>query len=201
MGSEPMLRWGDVMLAPLSLKHVAPLTAIATGDRSSFALTFVPDGEAEVRRYVERAIAEREQGAAVPFAIEHRGAVVGCTRLGHLERWDWPGRAPRPHPDAGEIGWTWLAPSVQGTHVNTASKRLLLGLAFEGWAAQRISFIADVRNLRSRKAIERLGARLDGVLRGHFPAADGSIRDSATYSILAEEWPDVRERLERRLAR
>lgn len=195
------LRLGDVMLVPLALAHVAPLTSIASSDRSTFALTFVPEGEADVRRYVERAMADRDAGTAAPFAIERAGVVVGCTRIGHLERWDWPGRAPRAHPDAGEIGWTWLQPSAQRSHVNTASKRLLLGLAFDAWGMQRISFIADARNVRSRAAIERLGARPDGVLRSHFPAADGTVRDSATYSMLASEWPTVRDRLDRMLAR
>ena len=192
-----------VVLAPLGLEHAAALTAIATGPRDSFAFTFVPkDGEA-VHRYIETATAEAERGEALPFAIVTRdsGRVVGSTRLGHVERWTWPEPRWKDTPDAAEIGWTWLDPSVQRTAVNTESKRLLLGHAFETWEVERISFIADVRNVRSRAAIERLGAKLDGIVRAHFPAADGTVRDSASYSILKREWPTVRDTIDAYLAR
>jgi RimJ/RimL family protein N-acetyltransferase len=99
-----------------------------------------------------------------------------------------------------EIGGTWLAPRVQRTPVNTEAKLLMLAHAFEVWRVRRVSLKTDARNERSRRAIERLGARFDGVLRAHMPAADGGLRDSAFYSILDAEWPAVRETLRSRLA-
>jgi RimJ/RimL family protein N-acetyltransferase len=88
-----------------------------------------------------------------------------------------------------EIGWTWLAADVQRTGVNTAMKRLMLEYAFDVWQVHRVTLKTDARNTRSRRAIERLGARAEGVRRAHHPAADGTIRDSAYYSILRDEWP------------
>lgn len=204
LAHEP-LYGSRVVLEPLSLAHLDALTAIATGRSESFALTFVPRDEAEMRRYIEDAVAQAARDETRAFAIRELASerIVGATRLAHLERWTWPGTAePRSDaaPDAAEIGWTFLEPAAQGTGINTEAKRLLLGLAFDGWKVRRVTLIADVRNLRSRAAIERLGATQDGILRAHFPAGDGSIRDSAIYSILEGEWPAIRARLELRLA-
>jgi RimJ/RimL family protein N-acetyltransferase len=141
----------------------------------------------------------------LPFATVQRssGAVVGSTRFWSLEFWPWPENHPlrRPPgvPDAVEIGYTWLAPEVQRTALNTEAKLLMLTHAFEQWAVHRVSLRTDVRNARSRAAIERLGARLDGVLRAASPAMDGGIRDTASYSLLANEWPATRARLTLRL--
>jgi RimJ/RimL family protein N-acetyltransferase len=98
-----------------------------------------------------------------------------------------------------EIGSTWLNPSAQRTAINTHAKFLLLGRAFDEWKARRVTLKTDERNARSRRAIERLGARLDGLLRAHMPAADGGVRNTALYSILASEWPEVRTALAKRL--
>jgi len=131
--------------------------------------------------------------------------VVGSTRFGEIESWTWPEahpqRRPAGIPDAAEIGWTWLAEEAQRTAVNTEAKRLMLAHAFETWRVHRITMITDVRNARSRAAIERLGATPEGVRRAHFPAPDGTVRDSAAYSILAAEWPAVRDRLDALLSR
>jgi RimJ/RimL family protein N-acetyltransferase len=186
-------------LEPLSVEHVEALRVVASGERESFRFTFVPEPE-NVERYVAVANEAWEKGEALPFAIRVGGRIVGSTRFGNVERWEWPRGKPRPSDiDAAEIGWTWLAPDVQRSHVNTACKRLLLEHAFDGLGAHRITLITDVRNLRSRAAIERLGAKLDGVLRAHFPAGDGSIRDTASYSILAAEWPRIRADLDGKL--
>ena len=99
-----------------------------------------------------------------------------------------------------EIGWTWLAADAQRTAINTEAKLLMLGHAFEAWRVRRVNLRTDSRNLRSRAAIERLGAKLDGILRAHMPASDGGVRDTATYSLLATEWPQAKERLAGRLA-
>lgn len=196
-----------VRLEPLSLDHVDALAAAAGGARETYAFTFVPEGAAAMRRYVEEALAAQAAGSALPFATIDAGSsrVVGSTRFGWIERWTWPG--PRPAdatagaPDAAEIGWTWLAPDAQRSGVNTEQKLLMLTHAFETWRARRISFITDARNARSRAAIERIGARFDGLRRGHFPAADNTVRDSATFSILLPEWDETKARLQRLLRR
>lgn len=195
-----------VVLEPLGLAHIDALAAIGGGPSDSFALTFVPRTADEMRAYVEEAVAQAERDETRAFAIRERASsrIVGCTRLAHLERWTWPASSSRDregYPDAAEIGWTFLEPAAQRTGINTEAKRLLLGLAFDDWRVERVTLISDVRNTRSRKAIERLGAHLDGIQRAHFPAADGSIRDSATYSILKREWPAVRDALDALLTR
>jgi RimJ/RimL family protein N-acetyltransferase len=205
---EPIvLAGGAVRLEPLRLDHAAALLAAAAEDRANYAFTAVPTDAAAMRRYLELALADRDADRALPFATVDvaRDRVVGTTRFGNLEYWRWPDghsqqRAPR-HPDAVEIGWTWLAASAQRSAINTEAKLLMLGHAFERWRVHRVTLRTDVRNLRSRAAIERLGARLDGILRAQMPAADGGVRDSACYSIVAAEWPDVRARLTARLAR
>ena len=206
MNTEPLaaitLSGRHVVLEPLSLDHVAPLVAAASESRSTYALTSVPEGEAAMRQYLEHALAEQDNGAALPFATvdRARGRVVGSTRFLSIERWAWPGeRAPEVPAvsfEAAEIGSTWLAASAQRTAINTEAKLLMLTHAFEVWRLRRVNLKTDARNLRSRAAIERLGARLDGILRAHMPAFDRTVRDTAMYSILASEWPSVKERLE-----
>ena len=117
----------------------------------------------------------------------------------NAERWEW--RRAGAHPDAVEIGSTWLTASAQRTPINTEAKLLMLTHAFEVWNVLRVTLKTDARNGRSRNAILRLGAQFDGVLRAHMPAYDiAEPRDSAYYSILASEWPDVRDRLTEALA-
>ena len=142
----------------------------------------------------------------MPFATvdKVRARVVGSTRFGNIECWSWPGAPvePLPHgPDAVEIGWTWLAASAQRTYVNSEAKLLMLGHAFDVWRVRRVTLKTDARNARSRANIERIGCRFDGILRAHMAAWDGGIRDSAFYSMLAEEWPAAREKLRARLRR
>jgi RimJ/RimL family protein N-acetyltransferase len=196
-----------VRLEPLALEHVRPLVEAAGRSRATYAFTWVPEGEAEMRRYVEAALAEQAAGRAVPFATVERagGRVVGSTRLFNIEFWAWPEGNPNQRggrlPDVAEIGWTWLAADAQRTAVNTEAKLLMLAHAFDVWRVHRVSLMTDARNERSRQAILRIGARFDGVLRGARPASDGAIRDTAAFSILDEEWPAVRQRLEARLGR
>ena len=200
-----VLEGARVRLEPLTTLHVPALLAAADGPRGTFSLTNVPGDEAGMRRYVEEALAEHAQGLALPFAIVDReaAAVVGSTRFGKAERWAWPSPPPGAPRlvDAVEIGWTWLAERAQRTPINTEAKLLLLGHAFEVLRARRVTLKTDARNARSRAAIERIGARFDGVLRAHLPAADGGVRDSAFYSIVEAEWPAVRVALGGRLAR
>jgi N-acetyltransferase len=195
-----------VRLEPLSPAHVEGLCAAAAESRATYSLTQVPADAARMAAYVESAREDAARGLAVPFATfdKRQGRVVGSTRFGNIERWSWP-EAPVPPipdgPDAVEIGWTWLAQSAQRTYVNTCAKILMLTHAFEVWRVRRVNLKTDARNARSRANIERVGGRLDGILRAHSPAWDGGVRDTAIYSILPSEWPAVRERLTRNAMR
>jgi RimJ/RimL family protein N-acetyltransferase len=187
-----------VRLVPLEPAHAPALARAAGESRATYEFTTVPDGVDAALRYIERACAERAEGRSVPFATMVGGQVVGSTRFLNIERWDWP-RASED-PDAVEIGATWLAASVQRTAVNTEAKLLMLAQAFDGWGVQRVTLKTDARNERSRRAIERLGARCDGILRAWQPASDGAwARDSAIYSILPGDWSGIRAALLQRL--
>jgi RimJ/RimL family protein N-acetyltransferase len=178
---------------------------VARGPRETFALTTVPADEPAMRQYVESALEDQAAGRALPFATVDRraGRVVGSTRFGHIEFWAWPPGNPyqrgEDRPDVVEIGWTWLASDVQRSGINTEAKLLMLTHAFEQWRVHRVSLMTDARNTRSREAILRLGARFDGVLRAARVASDGGIRDTAAYSILEAEWPEVKAGLQARL--
>jgi N-acetyltransferase len=153
-----------------------------------------------VSNYVETPLAWRDAGTAVPFAIVHRrdAAVIGSTRFWNLERWSWPGGHPsygRKVPDACEIEYTWLTKTAIRTAANTEAKLLMLTHAFEVWKVLRVCFHTDVRNQRSRAALERIGCKYEGLLRAHRMAADYTARDSVRFSILESEWPAAKERL------
>jgi RimJ/RimL family protein N-acetyltransferase len=194
-----------IRLEPLSREHVDGLVFAAAVDRSLYQWSPVPRDRSEATSYIETAIAWVEAGSAVPFVIVrlHDGAIIGSTRFFNIERWAWP----RDHPrhghivDACEIGYTWLASSAIRTKANTEAKFLMLAHAFEGWQALRICLHTDVRNQRSRAAIERIGGKFEGILRAHRMAADFIPRDSVRYSIIAAEWPAVKERLKQFLDR
>jgi len=194
-----------VRLEPLGVGHARDLLAAASGRRETYGFTFVPADEASMAGYIETALRDQEAGRALPFATVARatGRVVGSTRFGNIEFWPWPSgnanQRGQDLPDVAEIGWTWLADEVQRTPVNTEAKLLMLAHAFEAWRVHRVSLMTDARNERSRNAILRLGARLDGVIRAQRPASDGAIRDTAAFSILDHEWPMVKERLQSRL--
>jgi RimJ/RimL family protein N-acetyltransferase len=196
------LRGRFVLLEPLARRHVEPMRQLAVGPRETFHWAVVPRPE-EVEAYVEKALALVERRQAVVFATcLPSGELVGCTRLFDLQRWDWPGRDPRPGEDvldAAEIGFTWLAERAQRTAVNTEAKLLMLEHAFEAWRCFRVTLKTDERNERSRRAIERLGAHFDGILRAFQPAIDGAPRNTAYYTILAAEWPAVKAELLERL--
>jgi RimJ/RimL family protein N-acetyltransferase len=195
-----LLAGRHVRLEPLTPQHAPGLAAAGAGDRSTFALTPVPDGDTEASAYVAALLADADQGAVLPFAtVLPDGEVVGATRFLDLHYWPVDGR-PAGVPVVAEIGGTWLSPRAQRTPVNTEAKLLMLTHAFTTWRVLRVSLKTDARNARSRAAIERLGARFDGVLRAHSPAADGGLRDSAYYSILDTEWPSIRDALTARLA-
>lgn len=199
-----VLKGPSVTLRPLSPADAAPLAAAASESRDDYAYTRVPDGVEDAQHYIAMALADREAGRRLPFTIVWRDRIVGSTSYLDLQRWRWPAGSPLQRsdkPDAVEIGATWLAASAQRTRCNTEAKYLLLSHAFDVWDVHRVTLKTDARNAQSRRAIERLGAVFEGVLRAHMPAQDGSVRDSAYYSIVRAEWSDVRKRLEGALAR
>ena len=195
-----------VRLEPLALGHAPALVAAANADPAErYPYTFVPRTLAEAEAWIGLALTAQGAGAHLPFATvdAQSGAVVGSTRFGNIERWSWQDgvqRRPAGNPDVAEIGWTWLARAAQRSPINTEAKLLMLGHAFEQWKVFRMTLKTDARNQRSRDAIARLGARLDGVLRAWQPASDGGPRDTAIFSLLAAEWPAVKARLQARLA-
>jgi RimJ/RimL family protein N-acetyltransferase len=198
-----------VRLSPLGPEHVDALLAAASEDRSAYAFTWVPPDRPTTVEYIAKAVAAREAGRQLPFATWSigTGRIVGTTRFSGLEPWDWwlcgdDGKRRQRHgrPDVVEIGATWLAASAQRTPINTEAKLLMLTHAFESWEVHAVRFCTDRRNSRSRRAIERLGCTLDGILRADRPGPDGTIRDSAYFSLLAEEWPAAKLGLSDRLA-
>jgi N-acetyltransferase len=189
-----------VRLEPLEHHHVEGLVAAVANDRDLYRWSPVPQTKEEAETYLETALAWRDAGTAVSFAIVHAqdGVVIGSTRFFNLERWAWPQGHPshgRKTPDACEIGYTWFARSAIRTAANTETKFLMLRHAFEEWNVLRVCFHTDVRNQRSRAALERIGGQFEGILRAHRMAADFIPRDSARYSILPSEWPHVKQRL------
>lgn len=199
-----VLRGQTVTLRPLATDDAVAIAAAASESREQFIYIRVPDGVEEAQHYVEVALADREAGRRLPFAIVWHGRIVGSTSYLDLQQWRWPAGSPlqrTDRPDAVEIGSTWLAASAQRTRCNTEAKYLLLSHAFDVWQVHRVSLRTDERNAASRRAIERLGAMFEGVRRADLPAPDGSVRNSAYYSLLRAEWSDVRKRLEHALAR
>jgi len=194
------LEGNHVRLEALNHCHLDGLVAAAAIDPSLYQWSPVPQGVAEARAYIETALAWRDAGKAVGFAIVRigDGAVVGSTRFFDLERWAWPqghARQGRSEPDVCEIGYTWLSAAALRTGANTEAKLLMLSHAFESWRVARVCLHTDARNQRSRAAIERIGGRFEGILRAHRMAADFIARDSARFSIIEQEWPEVKRRL------
>ncbi len=180
------LRSPYVTLEPLSQEYCDDLIeAVKDGELWKLWFTFVPEPE-DMSAEIERRRALQRRGAMLPFAVVLPGGrAVGMTTYMNAD-------APNRHL---EIGSTWYRASVQRTALNTACKHLLLKYAFEELKCIAVDFHTHVRNVRSRAAIERLGAKLDGILRSNGIARDGSLRDTAAYSIVASEWPDVERRL------
>jgi N-acetyltransferase len=197
-----------VRLEPLSRDHVPALHEAASVDRTTYGLTIVPASPEAWATYVEGFLAEQTRGTTVPLVTRdaRSGRLVGSTRFMTIERWVWPEehraqQRPSGCADVLEIGSTWLARAAQQTAINTHAKLLMLAHAFEAWEVRRVTLKTDARNVRSRTAIERIGATFDGVLRAHMPASDGGIRDTAFFSILASEWPRVNVALRERTSR
>ncbi|MEU8978499.1 GNAT family protein [Streptomyces sp. NPDC048309] len=195
----PVLEGALVRLEPLDRRHAADLAVAAEEDRGSYEFTWVPRAD-EVGAYIDAQLARAATGRLAPYAQVSlaSGRAVGATSYWEPRFWRTDDRL-----DAIEAGFTWLARSAQGTGVNAEAKLLLFQHAFEEWGVARVDLKTDARNRRSRAAIERTGARFEGVLRNWSrswaPGEDGRLRDSAIYSITAAEWPECRKRLEERV--
>jgi RimJ/RimL family protein N-acetyltransferase len=182
-----------VRLEPLGLAHVAGLEqAAADGELWNLRVTYVPPPGAMLA-YVEKALAMQAQGDSLPFAVRdlRDGALAGSTRY-----YEYKHEVPRVL-----IGHTWYGASRQRSHVNTTAKLLLVDHAFQQLGCAAVGWETDILNTRSQRAIERLGAHCDGILRAHKLRHDGTIRDSVEYSMLADEWPAARAALVARLQR
>jgi RimJ/RimL family protein N-acetyltransferase len=207
---EPFVLDGTyVRLESLSEAHIAPLVAAAAEDRSNYQWTVTPQGHEQMAQYVADALEKVGEGSHVAFATIRKGdgpdgadRVVGATRFYDMAHWQWPpGATHQRHgiPDVVDIGYTWLAASAQRSVVNTEAKLLMMGHAFEVWDVHRVALHTDARNARSRAAIERIGGQLDGIMRADRPGADDTVRTSARFSIVASEWPAVKDRLTARV--
>ena len=182
-----------IRLEPLGLQHVDGLKrAAADGELWTIRVTSVPDPD-DTRGYVERALQAFAEGHRLAFAVLDAGSgeVIGSSSYHDIV----------PAVERLEIGYTWYARSRQRTHVNASAKLLLMTHAFETLGARLVGWRTDNFNFASQRAIERLGARKDGVLRHHAVRRDGTIRDTVMYSMTAGEWPEAKAELVARLAR
>jgi RimJ/RimL family protein N-acetyltransferase/5'-deoxynucleotidase YfbR-like HD superfamily hydrolase len=199
---ELILRGSEVVLRPLARDDAEALALAASENRQHYQYTPVPDGMAQARAYIERALRMRAGRQRYAFAVVWNGRVVGSTSYWDYSSFDWPENsqlARKAGPDVVEIGHTWLAASAQRTRCNTEAKCLLLQHAFEHWSVHRVRIRTDARNQVSRSAIERLGATFEGIIRADRAGTDGTLRHSAYYSIIQAEWPAIRQRLQHRL--
>lgn len=189
--SPVTLEGQHVRLEPLSPLHEEALIAAAgDGELWNSTVTVVPSS-ANMAAYIEAALYGQTLGCELPFVIIRKtsGEVVGTTRFYDIKSID----------RRVAIGYTWLSVSAQRTAVNTEAKLLLLTHAFEYWRCIRVEFITDVLNQQSRTAILRLGAKQEGILRNHMIMPNGRIRDSVCFSVITEEWPEVKTRLAAKL--
>jgi len=190
---EVVLSGYGVSLLPMTLSHEEGLKAAAAdGELWRLRVTSVPE-PAETRAYIETALAGKRASQRLPFVVvnDEDGQIIGSTSFHDIV----------PAVRRLEIGYTWYAKRVQRTHVNTACKLLLLTHAFETLKSNVVGWRTDNFNFASQRAIERLGAKKDGVIRGHALRRDGTIRDTVMYSLHAGEWPEVKAHLLARLDR
>jgi RimJ/RimL family protein N-acetyltransferase len=176
-----------ITLVPLASEHEEGLhSAAADGELWKLRITSVPEPD-QTAQYIQDALAMREAGHRFAFAVTDRatGAVLGCTSFHDIV----------PAVKRLEIGWTWYAKRCQRTHVNTTAKLLMMTHAFETLNCNVVGWRTDNFNFASQAAIERLGARKDGVIRGHAMRRDGTIRDTVMYSLRSGEWAEVKAQL------
>lgn len=183
VNADVLLEMNGVRLVPLGFEHEAGLVeASKDGELWELRITSTPH-YTEVDQYIEMALKQKEMGTRFPFAVidTYSDRIVGTTSFHDIlipvKRY--------------EIGYTWYAQSVQRTHVNTTCKLLLLQYAFEQLSAETVGLRTDIFNFKSQRAIERIGAKKDGVIRGDAMRKDGTIRDTVMYSFIKSEWPNV----------
>lgn len=178
-------------LEPLAHRHAEELLAAAADESIWRWMGARLTTKEAMSAWIETALAAQADGTELPFAIVNRetGRAVGATRFLDIQR---------AHRGV-EIGWTWLGRKARRTAINTEGKLLMLRHAFETWGCIRVQLKTDRRNDRSRRAIERIGGQFEGIHRNHRVLPDGAYRDTAFYSIVAREWPEVKARLEARL--
>ena len=182
-----VMRHNGVRLEPLALSHEDGLRAAAAdGELWKLRITSVPEPH-ETRAYIETALQMRADGHRFAFAVvdDATGTVLGTTSYHDI----------LPAVKRVEIGWTWYRKSVQRSHVNTIAKLLMMGHAFDQLGCNVVGWRTDNYNFASQRAIERLGAKKDGVIRGHALRRDGTIRDTVMYSMRSGEWPEARAQL------
>jgi RimJ/RimL family protein N-acetyltransferase len=190
--NEPITLEGDhVRLEPLSLNHLDQLCQVGLAPTLWRWTTTVLHTAADMREYIETALSARSEGTAFPFTaiLKETEEVVGSTRFGNI---DFENRRL-------EIGWTWVGIPWQRTVVNTETKYLMLRHAFESLGCIRVEFKTDSLNQPSRKALLRIGAKEEGILRNHMIVHDGRYRHSVYFSVISEEWPAVKAELEHKL--
>lgn len=193
MNCDQIILTGRIVeLRPLELDHAPRFAQIGSREEVWRYMTARLDTEDAMRSFIETALEWQRQNTCVPFATVEKssGAVVGSTRFANIV-WE--------HKRA-EIGWTWIAPEWQRTAVNTEAKYLMLRHAFETWNLNRVELKTNGKNEKSRRAIARIGGIEEGTLRSHMLNPDGTTRDTVYFSILREEWPEVKRRLEHRLS-
>jgi N-acetyltransferase len=182
-----------VRLEALTRDHVQPLISAGFDGDIFQWFTHPIRTSAQMQEFLEVALRERADGVAIPFATIARatGQAIGATRFGNI---DWENRRV-------EIGWTWVTEPWQRTAANTEAKYLMLRHAFEVWKCHRVEFKTDSLNTRSRAALLRIGAKEEGTLRNHMVTASGRLRHSVYFSVIRDEWPEVKVALQDKLAR
>ncbi|MCK6458337.1 MAG: GNAT family N-acetyltransferase [Planctomycetes bacterium] len=193
MRLEPVTLEGRlVRLEPLRVDHHEALCAVGLDPEIWRWTAGHVDDAGEMRAYIDRALQRQAEGSVLPFATVERasGRIIGSTRFAHLE----------PEDRRVEIGWTWIARPWQRTGINVEAKYLMLRHAFETVRLNRVELLTDALNAASRKAILGLGATEEGLLRRHMVTSRGRVRDTLVFSIVADEWPAVRSRIEARLS-
>lgn len=191
---NPVVLHGNIVrLEPMSMDHIEGLTAVGLEPELWPLTTTIISSRADMLAYVESALEAREAGTALPFVtiLQSENRIIGSTRFANFDE----------ASQRVEIGWTWLNPRWQRTGANTEAKLLMLAYAFEALGLNRVEFKTDAINQRSRNALLGIGAKEEGTLRSHMVVWNGRIRDSVYFSVIRPEWPEVRARLEQRLAR
>lgn len=194
MNIEPVTLSGRVVrLEPLQIEHAPALAEVGLDPELWRWIPTVVSTPAEMTSYVQTALDEQARGVSLPFVIKSAttGAVIGCTRYGNIDR----------ASKRLEIGWTWYTPAVQRTGANTEAKLLLFTHAFETLRANRVELKTDALNSKSRNAILRIGAQQEGIFRKHIVTHSGRIRDTVYFSVISDEWPQVKARLMEMAAR